>query len=115
MTRVRSVAVAPQRPNQRRIGNQYSAASASATTRMPATGVSSALTKAPFVPTDTQSRKGNHAAPCRSHVSLRVMFPTGAGFPAAFAIGHTCNVVEAVVRAAMSEARGLAFAMRLTQ
>lgn len=56
--------------------------------------MSSALTKAPFVPTDTQSRKGNHAARCRSHVSLREIFPTGAGFPAAFAIGHTCHAVK---------------------
>ena len=83
-----------QRPNQRRIGNQYSAASASATNRMAATGISSALTKAPFVPADTQSRNGNHAAPCRSHVSLWEILPTGAEFPAAFAIGYACNVVE---------------------
>src|SRR5919106_1807207 len=50
MTRVQSVAAAPQRPNQRRTGNQYSAASASATTRMAATGCPPPVTTAPFVP-----------------------------------------------------------------
>jgi hypothetical protein len=53
--------------------------------------VSSALTKAPFVPTDIQSRNGNLAASCRHHVSLREILRTGGGFSAAFAIGQTCN------------------------
>lgn len=52
------------------------------------------MTKAPFVPTDIQPRKGNHAAPCRSHVGLREILLTSAGFPAAFAIGYGCTVVE---------------------
>src|SRR5687767_4300122 len=111
MTRVRSVAVAPQRPNQRRIGNQYSAASASATTRT-ATGCflrrDQSTVRAHRHPvTQGQSRRSLSVFTSAS----REIFPTGAGFPAAFAIGHTCNVVEALVRAAMSEARRLAFAM----
>ena len=56
--------------------------------------MSSALTKAPFVPTATQSRNGNFAASCRHHVSLREILPTGAEFSAVFAVDCTRSVVE---------------------
>jgi hypothetical protein len=52
------------------------------------------LTRASFVPTDTQARGGNLAASCRQHVSLREILPTGAEFPAVVAVDCTRNVVE---------------------
>jgi hypothetical protein len=62
------------------------------------------LTRASFVPTDTQARGGNLAASCRHHVSLREILPTGAEFPAVVAVDCTRNVVEPL-RASLNERR----------
>lgn len=53
--------------------------------------------------TPTAGPASRSSFPCRYHVSLREILPTGAGFPVASAIGYRCDVVEPLSFEPMSE------------